>query len=54
MLNNFLTYLFKNTIHIKLEFGVGIGCISLGLFSIILSEIFIIAKTAKQENELII
>jgi hypothetical protein len=54
ILNNFLTPLFNDAIHVKLEFGVGIGCISLGLFSIILSEIFTIAKTAKQENDLTI
>jgi hypothetical protein len=51
ILNNFLTHIFNNVLQVELEFGVGIGCISLGLFSIILSEIFTIAKTAKQENE---
>lgn len=54
ILSDFLTYLFNSSIHIKLEFGVGIGCISLGLFSIILSEIFAIAKRTKQENDLTI
>jgi len=54
VLNNFLTHIFNSAIHLKLEFGIGIGCISLGLFSIILSEIFTIAKSAKQENDLTI
>ena len=38
----------------KLEFGGGIILISLGLFSIILSEIFVITKTIKVENDLTI
>lgn len=54
ILNNFLTHLFNNVLQVKLEFGAGIGLISLGLFSIILSEIFTIAKSAKQENDLTI
>lgn len=54
ILNDFLTPLFNNAIQVKLEVGVGVGCISLGLFSIILSEIFTMAKTAKQENDLTI
>jgi hypothetical protein len=41
---------------ISLEFGLNqhIVIICLGLFFIILSEIFQIAKTAKQENDLTI
>lgn len=54
MLNNFLTPLFNNLVHVKFQFGPAIGLVSLGLFSIVLSEIFNIAKTAKQENDLTI
>ena len=54
ILNNFLTPIFSNQIRLKLEFGFGTGCICLGLFAIILSEIFTIARNAKQENDLTI
>ncbi len=54
ILNTFLAHLFNNSIYLKIEFGFEISCICLGLFSITLSEIFNIAKSAKQENDLTI
>lgn len=54
ILNNFLTPLFTSHIQLKIGIGVGVLWISFGLFSLILSEIFSIAKKAKQENDLTI
>ena len=53
LLNDFLTPIIMEN-HLKLELGVSIGIIALGLFSIILSEVFVVAKKATEENDLTI
>ncbi|TMM30669.1 DUF2975 domain-containing protein [Polaribacter aestuariivivens] len=53
ILSDFIAPLFNNIIYMNFH-GFGVGLISAGLFSIVLSEIFKIAKTQKQENDLTI